>query len=119
VKCIDNYAGAIVNNNPIKQYGCSTTNANQRWYHTLQKLLVLNGSSYCARAVSFANGAKVQLYACNAGDANQQWTRSGSTFYVTSGGVNYCLDNTGVTTDGVEVTVYTCNGNNNQNWSEL
>jgi hypothetical protein len=112
-RCID--APNTTNGARLRLWDCNG-GTNQRWTHTANRTLTLNGKCLDASGASSANGTAVIVWDCNGG-ANQQWNlNTNGTITAAQSGV--CLDVVGAgTANGSPLNLWSCHGGANQRWS--
>src|ERR1700728_533209 len=112
--CLDDRGAITTNYNPIQVYTCNGTNAQQWTVETNDTLEVL-GKCLDVDAAGTANGTTVDLYTCN-GTGAQTWEpQSGGALLNPESGK--CLDDTGYGGSGTQAQIWSCTGNDNQEWN--
>ena len=126
-KCLDVQGGSTVDGANIQLYACHGGD-NQQWsYHPhTQHIKSLDGKCLDVEDASGADGSNIQLYTCD-GNADQKWEWTlpperpepdSAHHYRIVGLGDKCLDVLdGDTSNGANVQLYDCNGNENQSWT--
>jgi hypothetical protein len=115
--CLDDYGSGRTAGNTIDVWACNSTPA-QSWStpaeNSTGEMRVMGG---CATVDgSTARGTKVVWEPCT-GSAQQQWTWQASSRTLYNAWSGKCMDNTGdSTTNGNQVQIWTCNGDQAQTW---
>lgn len=119
--CVNIRGASTASGAAVIQWPCGSA-GNERF--TVKSLaggyvqFVAQHSGLCiAQSGTAASGALAVQLACNAGDTTQ-WSQVGSSLRNKASGA--CLDvPNGSTTQDTQLLTWTCNGGNNQNWTQL
>ena len=123
-KCFDLKNGSMINGGTYQQWGCNTTNPNQRFkFNNLgngEYSIQSERSMLCAELANGdnSNGALVQQWVCNHANNNHKWKLNDTGdgyFEIRSAVSNKCLDVLGkATTNGASIGQWNCFGGENQ-----
>ena len=91
--------------------------SNQRWTHTANRALTVNGNKCLdANGAGSGNGTAVIVWDCHGG-TNQQWNLNANGT-ITGAQSGLCLDAVGAgTANGTQLSLWSCNGGANQRWT--
>ncbi|MEU6860526.1 family 16 glycosylhydrolase [Glycomyces sp. NPDC046736] len=111
-KCLDVEGAGTADGTPVQVYTCNGTNA-QQWSTPGDGTLRALGK--CLDVSGTGDGSPVRLWGCN-GSAAQQWAFSGANDIVNPQ-ADKCLDIPWAdASDGMNLQIATCSGNNAQKW---
>ncbi|MGF1816900.1 RICIN domain-containing protein, partial [Vibrio splendidus] len=125
-KCLDVKNGATWNGSTYQQWGCNTSNTNQRFTFTPLSdgayLLQSDESQLCVElkpdSSQWQDGATIQQYICNAAEENQLWTlfdKGSDSFELRNKRTGKCLElANNQTSNGGQIVQSSCDGGNNQ-----
>ena len=123
-RCIDLKNGSMLNGGTYHQWGCNTSNLNQRFkFNSLgngQYSIQSERSMLCAELAngSTANGALVNQWVCNHSNNNHKWTLNDTGdgyFEIKSAVSGKCLDIAGKSNDnGAKIVQWNCYNGTNQ-----
>jgi RHS repeat-associated protein len=116
-RCVDVTGGASADGTKIENLWCVPGQASQQWRLTAAGALVNPATNKCADITNSgtADGTLIQLHGCTGG-ANQVWVpQSGGGLLNPASGK--CLDAGPNPYDGIQLTLWTCNGNLQQQWA--
>ena len=111
--CLDDRGASTADFNPVQVYTCNGTDA-QQWTVESNDTLEVLGGCLDVNSAGTANGTTVDYYPCN-GTVAQVWVpqSDGALLNPNSG---KCLDDTGYGGSGTQVQIWSCTGNDNQEW---
>jgi chitinase len=112
--CLDDRGASTADFNPVQVYTCNGTDA-QQWTVESNNTLQVLGGCLDVDGAGTADGTTVDYYPCN-GTVAQVWIpqSDGALLNPNSG---KCLDDTGYGGSGTQVQIWSCTGNDNQEWT--
>jgi hypothetical protein len=112
--CLDDRSASTANYNPVQVYTCNGTDA-QQWTIGSGNTIQVFGMCLDVYAAGTTDGTLVDLYDCN-GTGAQVWEpqSDGALLNPNSG---MCLDDTGYGGSGTQLQIWSCTGNDNQDWT--
>jgi chitinase len=112
--CLDDRSASTADFNPVQVYTCNGTDA-QQWTVEPNDTLQVLGGCLDVDGAGTTNGTTVDYYPCN-GTGAQTWIpqSDGALLNPNSG---KCLDDTGYGGSGTQVQIWSCTGNDNQEWN--
>jgi chitinase len=112
--CVDDRGASTADYNPVQVYTCNGTDA-QQWTVESNDTLRALGMCLDVDGAGTTDGTTVDLYDCN-GTGAQTWVpqSDGALLNPNSG---MCLDDTGYGGSGTQLQIWSCTGNDNQEWS--
>jgi hypothetical protein len=112
--CLDDRGASTANYNPVQVYTCNGTDA-QQWTVGSGNTLQVFGMCLDVYAAGTTDGTTVDLYDCN-GTGAQVWEpqSDGALLNPNSG---MCLDDTNYGGSGTQLQIWSCTGNDNQEWT--
>jgi hypothetical protein len=112
--CLDDRGASTANYNPVQVYTCNGTDA-QQWTMGSGNTIQVFGMCLDVYAAGTTDGTSVDLYDCN-GTGAQVW-ESQSDGALLNPNSGMCLDDTGYGGSGTQLQIWSCTGNDNQEWT--
>jgi chitinase len=112
--CLDDRSASTADFNPVQVYTCNGTDA-QQWTVESNNTIQVLGGCLDVDGAGTTDGTTVDYYPCN-GTGAQTWIpqSDGALLNPNSG---KCLDDTGYGGSGTQVQIWSCTGNDNQEWT--
>jgi chitinase len=112
--CLDDRSASTADFNPVQVYTCNGTDA-QQWTVESNNTLQVLGGCLDVDGAGTADGTTVDYYPCN-GTVAQVWIPQ-SDGALLNPNSDKCLDDTGYGGSGTQVQIWSCTGNDNQEWT--
>jgi len=112
--CLDDRGASTADFNPVQVYTCNGTDA-QQWTVESNDTIQVLGGCLDINSAGTADGTTVDYYPCN-GTVAQVWIPQ-SDGALLNPNSDKCLDDTGYGGSGTQVQIWSCTGNDNQEWN--